>query len=329
MAQRATRQREGDGLVRLRFVGELRVPATDPLTYEEWQRLVTCPQCGASTDITLEALDRLTVAICPREDTCGRAWLGDDILSAFQLRQMHHLHVQGEEIVTPHPNRVTVMLVPDLVDDDLTLQDDPDPDGTTDDPYTWWAINCSAVIGQHAAPLVVALGWARGLLSWSLPQDGELFEHLYPGVGGSAEDGHMTQVVLGLAIHETARDQGIHEFKMLELDAIAAQLDGDRVEQLRGARPMGLGRDGGRLRRSDVSRLENASDDQWRLWCHLAGEVIAGHCESQFAIHGGKGSTWPLTARIKPWAGRLGLRRSHFLQSLDLDLAWYQPGDHR
>jgi hypothetical protein len=318
----------GSGRVRLTFSTALRVPATDPLTYEEWSRLVACPQCGASTGITLEARYSATVAICPREE-CGRAWPARDVFTASQIRQMNHLRLQGQDVVVPHPNNVTVNLVPDLTDDDLTLEEYPLAAGIgrPPDPVTQWSMAASAMVDQHAPPFVVALGWARGLLTWSLPADGELYEHLYPPAGGSAEDAHMVQVVLGLVIHETAFAQGIHEIKYVELEALATCLDGDRVEQLRGARPIGL-RDGGRLRRSDIYRLEHATDDQWRLWCHLAGEVIAGHCESEVPMHGGKASTLPLTTRIRPWAGELSTRRPRLFQGPALDLGWYQGDFH-
>ncbi|ONK13187.1 hypothetical protein [Streptomyces sp. MP131-18] len=326
-AERDHRQRTGWGRVCLTVTGSLQRPAYDPFAGEEWQRTVACPECGTSTGLTLEALDDVTVAICPPADACGRAWLADDVFSASQIRQMHHLKLHGETMTTPDRHRVAVILVPDMDGDSRALQDDPTPDPEIDDPYTWWAINSSAVVRQHTPPLVVAMGWARGLLAWSLPHDGEIYEHLYPPAGGSALDAHMTQVVLALALHEAAWQEEQHDFGKLSLEAAMAELEGDRAARLRGVRPLGLGNDGGRLRLSDITRLEAASNQHWQLWCRLAGEVLAGHSQQErlSRVKDERGSTFPPTKRTATHPVLLA-RRSSSLPGADLDFTWYQ--DH-
>lgn len=324
-AERDAFPEDKPGVVQLTFTGQLWASTLDQRTFKSWDWQVTCPKCGVSEGIIIEAWHRETIAICPSEECGGRAWKANYILSASQIRQMYHLQAQGQETV-PHTHPVTVNLVPELDGDDLTLEDAPDAGDSDldDDPEAWWSIHASAMVGQQAAPLVTCMGWARGLLSASLPADGELWEHLHPPVGGSARDAHMVQVVLGLAIYQAAFTQKIHEINLVELEDVAAELEGDRALQLRSVRPVGIGRDGGRLRRSDVHRLEQATGEQWELWRHLAGEVIAHHAwEGRVTNIDIKGSSAPLTERIRPRPGRLG-RCSHRFVNPQLDFTWYQ-----
>ncbi|MFF2374787.1 hypothetical protein ACFVUW_10425 [Streptomyces xiamenensis] len=319
--------RDGMGQASVTLGGELHVQQKDPLTNETWLRLITCPQCGASSGITLEARYQSSVAICPRPSgECGRAWSISHI-NAFQIRQMLHLATSGQAVALPDPRRVTVSLVPELIEDDLSLVGDPPHDRARNESPDTWSLIAGATFGQHDGPFAVSTGWARELVAWGMLVSGSLYDHLYPPAGGSVVDAHMTQLIVALAIYQASRRNDVPDLSHLHLEHLADELDTERASQLRALRPTSPRRKSGGLRRSDVHRLEHAAPREWDLWHRLAAEVVAVHCESRLRDSDTGDSSRPLAHRVKPWAGQLGSRRLSLARDGALDFTWYQGGN--
>ncbi|MGW2287009.1 hypothetical protein [Streptomyces phaeochromogenes] len=271
------------GLVRLSVPGEIRATDTDPLTFADWTRTVTCPQCGTTSGLTLQANYNEAVVICPQDQRAFR----DADISALKVRLLFTEPFDQETLNLLRGDRPWFDVTP-VLDENRTLPDfrylDEEDD---DDPRVMWEELFGFAAEENGPPLMIAMSWARQLMSWVLPHYGRLFHHLFgAGTPSPAREAHMILVALGLALYESAFEAGPGtRMAALPLTAPMERLrpGPDAAEcrqQLRAVRPLGDHMLGGRLRLTDLARLEACTEQEWDRWCEAAFRVLAVHLKA-------------------------------------------------
>ena len=109
---------EVHGLVQLPLLGEIRVKDIDRLTYEEFTRTVTCPQCGTTQGLTLRADGDTAVVICPQDQ---RAF-DEPHIHAMEVRLLSARPLpQGTLEVPTTPRGAPWLDTTPVLDEDRTL----------------------------------------------------------------------------------------------------------------------------------------------------------------------------------------------------------------
>jgi hypothetical protein len=275
--------------------GEIRGTDSDRLTFEEWTRTVACPQCGTTSGLTLQADYDEAVVICPHDQ---RAFT-DPAISALKVRLLSTQPIGQESLDLPRSGRPWFDVTP-VLQENRTLPDFRYLDEEDDeDPRVVWEGSFGFAAEENGPPFMIAMSWARSLMSWALPHHGRLFHHVF-GAGTPRPDreAHMILVALGLAVYESAFQAGPGKrMAALPLTAPMQWLrpgpdTADRRQQLRAVRPLGDHMLGGRLRLTDLARLEACTEEDWDRWCEEAFAVLTVHLKSArtqaVQQHGGK-----------------------------------------
>ncbi|MGW4690992.1 hypothetical protein ACWEO1_01230 [Kitasatospora cineracea] len=281
------------GRVSLTVPVEVWIPSTDPATGESWLRTLRCPQCQAVTGLSLRADGRSGEISC---GSCGLAFT-DPAVDGSAVRQTFAVHQKGVATGIPMVlvgagGRTEILLLPVLTEDREAMPSPgPDADGRFDDLSSWSMFYDLCAGGDAETPMADTMRWARRMMSWALPADGETFERVYGGdVAAPAAEAHMIMLVLGLALHNAAFARRMSaSIAGMDLGPVLAVLDpnapdaAEQREVLRRTRPPGntaddhSGRPVGTLRLTDVQRLEAASGVDWARWCDGAYRVLAEH----------------------------------------------------
>jgi hypothetical protein len=271
---------EVHGLVQLPVLGEIRVKDIDRLTYEEFTRTVTCPQCGTTQGLTLRADGDTAVVICPQDQ---RAF-DEPHIHAMEVRLLSARPLpQGPLDVPSTPRGAPWLDITPVLDEDRTLApfrflDEEDDD----DPRVIWESGFGYAAEENGPAFMIAMVWARWLMAWALPQHGRLYHQVFDNESPDRE-AHMILVALGLALYESTFQAGTGErMAALPLTKPMAWLssEGDASglrQQLRTVRPLGDHMLGGRLRLRDITRLESCAATEWDRWCEGAFRILAVH----------------------------------------------------
>lgn len=273
----------GAGPVALEVPGEIHVDDWDPTTFEPFTAALACPECHATTGLTLTARDEVAYLVCP----AGRAFRAVQ-LDAGMVRNVFALHHGPAGPLNLEPLHIGQLgaLVPLLLDEDRSIAENSEDTGDEATGQVSWSI-AQAVSGL--APFDEAMAWSRYLLIRALTHEGRLFETVFSPRNESALDAHMISVALGLALHEVAWRNKADHLKWVSLvDLLDLFGRGENPterpnerELLRSLRPAGARDRGGRLRLTDVARLENCTAEEWNRWCTGAFHVASFHIRQQ------------------------------------------------
>ena len=272
---------EFHGLVQLTVPGEIQVRDGDRLTFEGFTRTLACPQCGTSRGLTLQAGDDTAVVVCPQDN---RAF-GEPQITALKVRLLSARPLTGQTLEVPSPlgGGAPWLDITPVLNEDRTLPAFRDLDEADDeDPRVQWESGFGFAAEENGPAFVIATSWARALTAWALPQHGRLYEQVFANDTPDRE-AHMILVALALALYESTFQRGTGErMAALPLTAPMAWLRpepeaAERRRQLRAARPLGDPSLGGRLRLTDIARLEGAGEQEWDRWCEGAYRVLVIH----------------------------------------------------
>lgn len=273
----------GSGRVSLEVPGEIRVEDCDVTTLRPFTATLACPECQARTGLTLTVRDELGYVICPG----GRAFRAAQI-DASVVRKIFAMHHGPSGPLDLEPLNVGQLgaLVPLKLDEDRSIVENPEDTEDTATGQLSWSIGITM---NSLAPFDEAMAWSRYLLIRALTHVGRLFETVFSPRNESALDAHMTSVALGLALHEVAwRNEADHLKWVSLVDVLDLFGRGENPterpnerELLRSLRPAGARDRGGRLRLTDVARLESCTDEEWNRWCTGAFEVASFHIRQQ------------------------------------------------
>ncbi|MFJ5733951.1 hypothetical protein [Streptomyces microflavus] len=249
---------------------------------EQFTATVACPECRATTGLTLVARDHFGYVLCPS----GRAF-GAKQISAGMVRKLFLLHHGPDGPLSLDPLRVGQLgvIAPMLLDEGRGLAENvEDIDDMATDQIAWSFVHAMSA----QAPFDEAMAWSRHLLIRALVHEGWLFETVFSPRNAPALDAHMISVALGLALHEVAWRNRIQDFTRVLLPDVLDLLGrgeelasvGER-ERLQALRPAGARHQGGRLRLTDVARLETCTPEEWNRWCDGAFHVASFHIRQQ------------------------------------------------
>ncbi|MER5210979.1 hypothetical protein ABT063_10450 [Streptomyces sp. NPDC002838] len=269
----------GAGRVALEVPGEIRVDDWDVAVVKEFTATLACPECHATTGLTLTARDNVGYLVCPN----GRAFRAAQI-DAGMVRKLFLLHYGPNGPLDLDPLRVGQLgaFVPLPLDEDRSIAENfEDTDAKATKQISW---SIGHTVGA-LAPFDEAMGWSRHLLIRALMHEGRLFETVFSPRNESALDAHMISVALGLALHEVAWRNRVRPFDKVPLPDVLDLLGrGENPTQsvnerelLRSLRPAGARARGGRLRLTDVARLENCTTEEWNRWCTGAFHTASFH----------------------------------------------------
>ncbi|WP_340375728.1 hypothetical protein U5640_11655 [Streptomyces sp. SS7] len=273
----------GAGRVALEVPGEILVEDQDPAVFKQFTATLACPECQATTGLTLAARDQLGFLICPS----GRAF-GTRQIDAGLVRKLFVMHHSPSGPLDLDPLRVGQLgpLAPLPLDEDRSIvEHSADTDGEAREQVTWSIGHTMSSL----APLDMAMAWSRNLLIRALMHEGLLFDAVFSPRNQSALDTHMISVALGLALHEAAWRNRVRPIDNVPLPDVLDLLGrGENPTQsvnerelLRSLRPAGAKVRGGRLRLTDIARLENCTPEEWDRWCTGALHVASFHIRQQ------------------------------------------------
>lgn len=272
----------GAGWVTLEVSGEIRVDDWDVTGRKEFTATLACPECHVTTGLRLTARDDLGFLVCPN----GRAFRAAQI-DAGMVRKLFLLHHGPNGPLDLDPLRVGHLgaFAPLPLDEDRSIVENFED---TDDKATGqvaWSIGHTV---SALAPLDEAMAWSRHLLIRALMHEGRLYEIVFSPRNEPALDTHMISVALGLALHEVAWRNKAQIFDVSLPEVLDLLGRGEDPTQgvherdlLQSLRPAGARTRGGRLRRTDVARLENCTTDEWTRWCTGAFHVASFHIRQQ------------------------------------------------
>jgi hypothetical protein len=275
--------------------GEIRGTDSDRLTFEDWTRTVACPQCGTTSGLTLQADYDEAVIICPQDRRAFR----DPAISALKVRLLSTRPVEEESLDLPRGERPWFDVTP-VLQESRTLSDfrylDEDND---EDPRRAWERTFGVAAEEKEPRFTIAMSWARSLMSWALPHHGRLFHHVFRADTPRPDrEAHMILVALGLAVYESAFQAGTG--KRMAVMPLTAPMHwlrpgpdaAGRRRQLLALRPLGDPDFGGRLRLTDLARLEDCTEEERDRWCEGAFAVLTVHLKAArtqaVQEHGGK-----------------------------------------
>ncbi|TQF01990.1 hypothetical protein E6W39_06515 [Kitasatospora acidiphila] len=322
----AGQEREWAGEVQLMVPVEIHVPDMDWVTFEQWFRTVRCPRCQSATGLTLRAKDRKAYLICP-EDGLGFSDPGVNAASVRQTYAIYQAGVPADRPLIPvhRGDPVVVSMLPRLEEDRT-----PQPANDVQSELRDWSWEFGITSHVTDAPFMAAMTWARRLVTWAIPHDGETFERIYGSdIASPPHEAHMIMLALGLALHDAAFDaklgDGLEYLKLA--DAMECLRPGDdaaggRRRRLRQTRPCGThtgsDRPLGTLRLTDAARLEQCDDSDWERWCDGAQRVLNEHLR---AIHDWRIATQDVLST------RPGVlwERNNCVEFADDDASWYTP----
>ncbi|MFJ8982744.1 hypothetical protein [Streptomyces sp. NPDC102282] len=273
----------GAGRVTLEVPGEIRVNDMDVAGWKEFTATLACPECHATTGLTLAARDDLAFLVCLN----GRAFRAAQI-DAGMVRKLFLLHHGPNGPLSLDPLQVGQLgaFAPLPLDEDRSIVENfEDTDAEAPEQVAWSIAHTVSAL----APFDEAMAWSRHLLIRALMHEGTLFETVFSPRNEPALDAHMISVALGLALHEVAWRNGGHTFDRVSLPDVLDLLGrgenpAERVNErqlLQSLRPAGARTRGGRLRLTDVARLENCTAEEWNRWCTGAFHVASFHIRQQ------------------------------------------------
>lgn len=273
----------GAGRVALEVPGEILVEDQDPAVLKTFTATLACPECLATTGLTLAARDQLAYLVCPN----GRAF-GAAQIDAGLVRKLFVMHHSPNGPLDLDPLRVGQLgpITPLSLDEDRSIVEHSANTGDEAGEQVAWSIGHTM---SSLAPFDMAMAWSRNLLVRALMHEGLLFDAVFSPRNESALDAHMISVALGLALHEAAWRSRVHPIENVPLPDVLDLLGrGENPSQsvnerelLRSLRPAGAKIRGGRLRLTDVSRLENCTAEEWDRWCTGALHVASFHIRRQ------------------------------------------------
>ncbi|MEU8482300.1 hypothetical protein [Streptomyces sp. NPDC048641] len=221
--------------------------------------------------------------ICPN----GRAFRAAQIDAGMvrKLFLLHHGPNGPLDLDSLHVGQLGAF-APLPLDEDRSIAENAED---TDDEATEqvaWSIGHTV---SALAPFDEAMAWSRHLLIRALMHEGRLFETVFSPRNESALDTHMISVALGLALHEVAwrtRAQTIDRVSLPDVLDLLGRGENptegvNERELLQSLRPAGARARGGRLRLTDVARLENCTAEEWNRWCTGAFHVASFHIRQQ------------------------------------------------
>lgn len=261
--------------------GGLLVQVMHPQTMTWQERPVRCPWCQNTTGLHLRTAARDATLLCEQ----GHAWTDTAVLTAA-VRQLHALDRQSRLTTAPvrvprTENGVWLWLVP---------RRQPLGSGGPDLPEAEPGPGTSSVLcGAERLPdmlvrdpsLPLTLRWARytwGLLAWTIPHDGTLYEHLAHGPG-SGPDPRTVGLALWLLLNDTAATASVpaEKWATQDLADLAARLNPDDSstfalrDRLRAPEDPELW---DVLTETDTAILRACSDQEWVKACSLAHLVL-------------------------------------------------------
>ncbi|QNE74482.1 hypothetical protein [Streptomyces finlayi] len=273
----------GAGRVTLEVPGEIRVHDRDVTGREEFTTTLACPECHATTGLTLVARDDLAFLVCPN----GRAFRAA-LLDAGMVRKLFLLHhgPNGPLDLDPLGVGRLGVFAPLPLDEDRSIAENFEDTADEATEQVAWSIGHTV---RALAPFDEAMAWSRHLLIRALMHEGWLFETVFSPRNEPALDAHMISVALGLALHEIAWRNRVQAFDRVCLPDVLDLLGrGENPTQsvnerglLQSLRPAGARTRGGRLRLTDVARLENCTAEEWNRWCTGAFHVVSFHIRQQ------------------------------------------------
>ncbi|MEK8146323.1 hypothetical protein NKH18_48900 [Streptomyces sp. M10(2022)] len=188
----------GAGRVTLEVPGEIRVNDLDVTGWKEFTATLACPECHATTGLTLTARGDLAFLVCPN----GRASRAAQI-DAGMVRKLFLLHHGPNGPLGLDPLRVGQLgaFAPLPLDEDRSIVENfEDTDDEAPEQVAWSIAHTVSAL----APFDEAMAWSRHLLIRALVHEGSLFETVFSPRNEPALDAHMISVALGLALHEVA-----------------------------------------------------------------------------------------------------------------------------
>ncbi|MFD7016628.1 hypothetical protein [Streptomyces sp. NPDC059928] len=273
----------GAGRVTLEVPGEILVDDWDVTVWKQFTATLACPECHATTGLTLTAFDDLACLVCPS----GRAFRVTQI-DAGVVRKLFLLHHGPNGPLDLDPLRVGQLGVfaPLPLDEDRSIADNFEDPAAEITEQVAWSIGHTV---SELAPFDEAMAWSRHLLLRALMHEGWLFETVFSPCNEPALDAHMISVALGLALHEVAWRNRVQIFNRVPLPDVLDLLGrGENPTQgvneralLQSLRPAGARARGGRLRLTDVTRLGNCTAEEWNRWCTGAFHVASFHIRQQ------------------------------------------------
>ncbi|MDX2757341.1 hypothetical protein PV386_02460 [Streptomyces europaeiscabiei] len=208
---------------------------------------------------------------------------------AGMVRKLFLLHYGPNGPLDLDPLRVVEQLgvfAPPPLDENRSIAENFEDTSATATEQIAWSI---AHTVNALAPLDEAMAWSRHLLIRALMHEGLLFETVFSPPNESSLNTHMISVALGLALHEVAWRNRVLPFNKVPLPDVLDLLGrgenptqgANERELLRSLRPAGAKSRGGRLRLTDVARLENCTAEAWNRWCTGALHVASFHIRRQ------------------------------------------------
>lgn len=250
------------------------------ISFERWSTeaqdvvtdVVSCPDCAAFRDLTLVADGDRGHIRCPLGHESTHPYI-----NASRVRQIWHSYRIGQPVALSDARKDRPLMTIPALDEDLALQPHPSEAALLRQQPRWgWEVDAWA--SQNLPPLVHAMRLARHLANWAMLDRGDLWQAWYPDAGGSALEAHMTTVVLALALYESAYQIGETRVDLMTLGELRGVLGTDTIVQPT-LRPVGQRHEGGRLRLTDVARIEAASTQDWTRWRLTAQSVVTAVIE--------------------------------------------------